>query len=280
MECSVRTGASVVLALAVACAQPPPRPASPAATSPGQEDATPIAPAASAREAATTDTPARPEVALPADWNSASRADFARSLDGWLPLDAGARLDERALATLARALGAGDETSVRAAVILGRSRDERAAEILLARLETRARSSSSAGDVVGAAAFARGLSSADAAARLVELCAGRTPHPVLDVRVECAISSLALGRDGAIPFLLALLREGTAQAAQRPDWTRLDPDDPRLLLLQDRAARALSDRAGIECTFRAQGSLASRESEIVRLANLMANLTRAREVRR
>jgi hypothetical protein len=92
------------------------------------------------------------------------------------------------------------------------------------------------------------------------------------VRVECAVASLALGNDGAIPFLLGLLREGTPAAVSRPDWTRLDADDQRLMRLQDRAARALCDRVGIECAFRAQASIAARQSEIVRISNLVANL--------
>jgi hypothetical protein len=239
-------------------------------------------PASPARQSSST-TAATPdavsvESALPADWASAPREAFAADVERWLPIDGSVRLDAPSIATLSRALWPSDETSVRAAVILGRTRDPRAGEVLLARLEARVPERPGmlfAGDVVAAAAFSRGAGAPDAGARLEALSAGPRAHPVLDVRVECAAAGLLLGRDGAIPLLLALLREGTPAQVQRPDWTRLDPDDERLLRLQDRAAAALSARVGVACAFRAHASVAVRESEIARLSNLTANRNRA-----
>ncbi len=218
------------------------------------------------------------EVALPADWSSTPRDAFAADLQRWLPIDGRIRLDAASIATLSRALRPSDENSVRAAVILGRTQDPRAGDVLLARLEARVPERPGmlfAGDVVAAAAFSSGASAPDAGARLEALSRGSGAHPVLDVRVECAAASLLLGRDGAIPFLLAFLREGTSAQDPRPDWTRLDFDDERLLRLQDRAARALSAHLGIACAFRAHASVAVRESEIARLSNLIANRGRA-----
>jgi len=217
---------------------------------------------------------ARGVVELPAEWETVSRERFAADMEAWPPAGTRVALQEEELVALRRALGAADESSVRAAVVLGRSDDPRADEILLTRLETRVvpREGSSAGDVVAAAALAEGALMRETGARLEVLASGPEPHPVLEVRLECATASLRMGRDGAVQFLLGLLREGTPQAMPRPDWTRLDPDDARLRRMQDRAARALSQRVGIECTFRAHASVAARESEIARLSNLLLNI--------
>jgi hypothetical protein len=264
--------------------------AAPAATQPPATTPTPQStPSASLQSSATTspagDAQSAPpraavpdapkEVALPADWATSSRESFTADLDRWLPVGGRVRLGADSIVVLSSALWPADETSVRAAAILGRTLDPRAAAALLTRLEARVPERPDilfAGDVVAASAFTCGTITPDAAARLEALAHAPKPHPVLDVRVECAVASLILGHDGAIPFLLAILREGTPAQDPRPDWTRLDPDDERLLRLQDRAARALSDRVGIECAFRAHASVAARESETARLANLVSNL--------
>lgn len=211
------------------------------------------------------------DVTLPAAWATATRTEFASSIAAWSRDESVKRLDDQALAVLARALGESNEISVRAAVILGNTRDARAGDVLLARLEARTPEGarSLAGDIVAAAAFSSSANARDAAVRLANLATGSTAHPVLDVRVECALASLHLGRDTAIPFLLDLLREGTTTAVAKPTWRRIDWDSQRCQDLQDRAAEALSARAGIECAFKAGAPLAVREHEIERLARLV-----------
>jgi hypothetical protein len=253
---------------------------SPQAPAPAQSSPTSPPPPATSADAHAPSTQARGdemphEIALPADWADLPREKFSADLDRWLPIGGRVRLDADSIATLGRALWPADEISVRAAAILGRTLDPRAGAVLLARLEARVPERPDilfAGDFVAASAFSCGMSTTDAGPRLEALARGPKAHPVLDVRVECAAASVFLGRDGALPFLLALLREGTPAQDPRPDWTRLDPDDERLLRLQDRAARVLSDRVGIQCAFRAHASIAARESETTRLANLVSNL--------
>lgn len=212
------------------------------------------------------------ELALPGDWTTMSRAAFARALDEWTAGVDVLRLNDSTLTQLAAALAASDEIAVRAAVVLGRSRDPRGGEALLVRLEQRVPegSRSLASDVVAAESFVGGAVARDAAARLETLARGATAHPVLDVRVSCAAASVALGRDGAIPFLLAVIREGTPNALVKPDWRRLDWGERRMQLLMDRAAKALSARAGIECVYRADAALSAREDEIVRLTRILS----------
>ena len=237
----------------------------------------PIVPA-SIREDATRSVARVDDVAvgvfeLPEGWRVLGREEFAVALEGWLDGKHAVRVEDRALVALEGALGSGDEVSVRAAAILARSLDPRAGEALLARLERRVDRlmESPAGDVVAAAAFSRGSTARDAAARLDALASGRTAHPVLEVRLECAASALVLGRDGAITFLLDLLREGTLFATAKPDWKRIDWTTPRLERVQRRAAVVLSARAGIPATYRVEASMAARQAEVTRLAQILGS---------
>ncbi|MBL8857559.1 MAG: hypothetical protein JNL28_03510 [Planctomycetes bacterium] len=211
------------------------------------------------------------ELRLPPNWSTLERAAFASALEEWTRDDVLLRFDDADLSALARALQASDESSVRAAVILGNTRDPRAFDRLATRLEARVPDNgrSVAGDVVAASACASVLTTRADGARLEALALGPDPHPVLEVRVECALTALYAGRDAGIPFLLDLLREGTAGAVRNPNWRRIDWNEPRLQRLQDRAARALSARAGIECEYRAGGSPTGRERALVRLAHIL-----------
>ncbi|HEV8114063.1 MAG TPA: hypothetical protein VGR31_14930 [Planctomycetota bacterium] len=220
-----------------------------------------------------------PLLALPADWSERSDLAFERALDGWLPPGEARRFGTEDLAVLERALAGGDVTAVRAAVLLARTRDARAGDALLARLERRVGvptglSGRDAADVVAAASF--GMHTAEpvdagrplatnAAARLVNLGAGRTPHPDFCVRVECARSALLLGRDEGIPFLLSVLRAGTTAGRVLTPEESLDD----LAWAQRRAAEALSHRAGTEPKFRPEASVSDRQAEAARLEALL-----------
>jgi hypothetical protein len=243
----------------------------------------PIAPASIREESSgpgsRSDDGAVEEFALPEGWRVLGREEFAVALEGWLDGKHAVRVEDRALVVLEGALGSGDESSVRAAAMLARSLDPRAGEALLARLERRVDepARSPAGDLVAAAAFSRGATARDAAARLEALASGRAAHPVLDVRLECAASALALGRDGSIAFLLDLLREGTSFATSKPDWKRIDWTTARLERAQRRAAAVLSARAGIQATYRVEASMAAREAEVTRLAQLLGSAGRPKK---
>ncbi len=239
------------------------------------------APAPGARDdpptAAAHPAPARPPPPplweLPSTWRGASDLAFERALDAWLPPGSAHRLSADDLATLTSALDAADRAdgraAVRAAVLLARTRDPRAGDALLARLEKRAAVPGATGedavDVVAACAFAEGTPGTNASARLAELAAGKRPHPDLCTRVECARSALALGRDGGIPFLLQVLR--TATTAGKP----LGADDSAadLAFAQIRAAEALAARAGTDVRFRPEASVKDREAEVTRLEKLL-----------
>lgn len=214
-----------------------------------------------------------PEVplwSLPARWREMSDLAFERAIDGWYSPAGPRRLAPADLAALETALDGGDGASVRAAVLLARTQDPRAGEVLLKRLEKRVaapsdRGGADAADVVAAAAFAQGLSAVNAAVRLASLGAGKRPHHDLAVRVECACSSLLLGRDEPIPYLLQLLRIGTSQGRT------LGPDDSpeEVAWVQARAAAALSARAGTDRRFLPEASVRDREQETARLESLL-----------
>jgi len=197
-----------------------------------------------------------------------SDLSFERTLEEWLPPGEWRTFSPADLETLGTALDAGERVALRAAVILGRSKDPEAAELLLVRLEKRAVERDPA-DVVAAAAladdFAPGASATNAAARLASLGAGRRPHPDPFVRVECARSALELGRDEGIPFLLQVLRAGTS-AGRKLDPGELAED---VAFLQTRAAAALSARAGTANRFRPEASVQEREAEAARLEALL-----------
>jgi hypothetical protein len=222
------------------------------------------------------EAPAEPsDFEAPAGWESQTDLAFERAIDGWLPAGEPRRVSEATLAELGGALSGGDVAAVRAAVMLGRARDPKADEVLLARLEERVstlpgQSERDAADVVAAAALAAGTRAREAAARLTGLAVGRRPHPSVCVRVECARSAIALGRDESIAGLLAVLREGTT--AGRVIGPDEDSDD--LAWAQVRAAEGLAARAGTTSRFRPEGSVADREAEAARLEGLLPSPTK------
>lgn len=206
------------------------------------------------------------ELDLPAGWAELSPSAFERWVELALPDGATTALAPLARAELRAALSGFDLRAVRAAVVLGRAGTPACGELLLARLEERAvgpERPSDAADVVAAAALAGIDGVRDGAARLEALAVGDEPHGDLEVRVECASSALALGRDAVIPFLLRVLRAGTpAGRADLQDW----PASNTLAWSKTRAAEALSARAGVPRTFQPDASFEAQAAETLELA--------------
>jgi len=210
---------------------------------------------------------------LPSDWSTAEPLVFERMALRNLPDGRVTALAPSTIQELAAALNAPPPLSVRAAVLLGRSRDPLAEEALLLRLERRVSSSArdhDAGDVVAAAALASFPSPRSRSARLLPLALASGsqadapgPHPDLEVRVEIAGTLLTVGEDAPLTFLLQVLRIDT--------WAgRADPRDfeagPTTAWARSRAARFLSLRAGLEPTYEADASIADRQREALLLA--------------
>ncbi len=204
----------------------------------------------------------------PENWATMELADFEELVLSNLPEDRVTPLPEETLKELAHALDEMDETSVRAAVILGRSATDKAGEVLLARLQRRVlgpERNSDAGDVVAAAALGR-FPRPERNWRIVRLVDGSHPHPDLEVRVECACTALAAGFDRVVPFLQKVVRIGTWIGEQdERDFAVSDTS----AWVRSRAAEALSARAGVPVTYRADAPIADREREILALEALL-----------
>jgi hypothetical protein len=154
--------------------------------------------------------------------------------------------------------------------MLARTLDPRAGEVLLVRLEQRVapppgESQRDAADVVAAAAFGAGMNARKAPGRLNALATGKRPHPALAVRVECARSAIALGRDDPIPYLLSVLRIGTTAGKVLGN----DENEYDVAWAQVRAAEALAERAGTKSRFLPERSMQEREQEASRLEALL-----------
>jgi hypothetical protein len=195
---------------------------------------------------------------------------FERDLAQWNPTLAAQQLAPGALQTLKEALRGMNEPAIRAALLLGHSRDSDAADALIARLEARVEGpdrDSDGADVVAAATLATWPVDERFSARLVELSSGARVHPDLEVRVECASSALARGRTEVIPFLFRVLRASTpAQREDPPDWT----PKPTMAWAKSRAATAISWHLGVPVEFRADASYDDQLAEIARLVELLA----------
>jgi hypothetical protein len=203
---------------------------------------------------------------LSGDWASLSPNAFEAWVTRELPEDVVTPFDQDTLRTLADALDRMDASSVRAAVLLGRSRYVSSASILIRRLEQRVlgpERNSDCGDAVAAAALARFPDPGRYAHRLVALATGRNPHPDLEVRVECAATALHAGHEAVIPFLLQVLRIGTwdGEKDQR-DFAV----SPTTAWARGRAAEALSLYAGLPLTYQIDGSIEHRQEEAAKLA--------------
>ncbi len=246
-------------ALISACAAHTPHadlPAEPVAT--GIEEPR-AAPAVVSRPEA--DAPRR-ELALPRGWDSLSTTAFEDVLERWNPSREPGRLDALALDELRAALESPSPRSLRAVLLLSASGALEALEVLRARLERRIRTGDPdipAVDVAAAAALGRAPDPSTAlASALEELAIGRRPHPVLAVRVECAVSSLALGRDGVVDFLIAVLLEGTPAARERGGSAHGAASIDELVFAQWRASTALAHRAVIDNPYRPEASAVDR----------------------
>jgi hypothetical protein len=244
------TVAVSVIAFAAACSSAPADPSDPEVRSPGLE---------------------RESSELPEGWEYSPPSSFERLVSEFTPGGSNIVWSSAALESLTRILDQPDGTAVRAAVLLAHSDADRATRILMERLEQRVPSVSrslDAGDLVAAAALAQRGADLDVPARLEALASGPRPHPGLEVRVECARSALIAGRDAVVPFLVRVLRAGTPAEAQDPgDWERVET----LFWAKSRAARALSDRAGVDLAFRPDGSYAHQIEEAARLERLLTD---------
>lgn len=201
---------------------------------------------------------------LPTDWREVSVPEFEKRAALFGPQT----LSESALAELAAALATEDLANVRAAVLLTRSRDPRAKEAILIRLEERILGSTreaDAGDVVGAAALTDWELTTHELDRLERLAFGGAPHPDVEVRTEIACTLVRGGRKSAVPFLLRVLREGTLAQDEQVEWER----KPQMAWAKSRAAEALSEVAGVECTYQEDGAFREMAEEAARLELLL-----------
>ena len=84
----------------------------------------------------------------------------------------------------------------------------------------------------------------------------------MPTRGECAAAALVAGRDEVVDFLLAVLASQTPeQVLHPPDWET----KRTMAWAKHRAARALSRRAGVPCTFRPDGSYEHQRTERLQL---------------
>lgn len=217
-----------------------------------------------------TSAPPRPtalaaERDLPSRWGTLPAWDFEQLVATLEP----APWSDAARGSLAFALLADDPRSVRAAVLLAYG-DEASAELLLEHLEAREAEPERAGDAaeVVAAASLRRFANDERRERLVALAIGPSPHPDLEVRVECGALALELGAREVTPFLVRVLRAGTPAELEDPyDW----PPQATMAWVKGRASDALSRVAEIENPFDPDASWAA---QIV-AANLLSEAVQA-----
>ena len=213
--------------------------------------------------------PLGPLLTLPADLDTMSPAAFEEWVARELPEGRATPIEKPSLHALAAALDCMDLTSVRAAVILGRSLHAANASVLIRRLEQRAlgpERQSDCGDCVAAVALARFPASQVYARRMLPLAVGPRPHPDLEVRVECAATALAGGYEEVIPFLLQVLRIDTWDGQKD---ARDFAVSPTTVWARGRAAEALSLHAGVPLTYQPDGSIEHRQREAARLQELL-----------
>jgi len=211
-----------------------------------------------------------PRMPLPVDWDTVEPRAFEELLAESFPPGGIVYFDRAGRLALVEALDRMDAVSVRAALLFAHSRHPKSAGRLLRRLQEREQSpdrGGDAGDIVAAAALPRFPNAAELYRdELRALAVGRKAHPDLEVRVECAVSAMALGDDAPIPFLLQVLRIDTF--AGRSGVRDFETDE-HTAWARGRAAHALSLRAGVPVDYRTDGSIADREREAARLERLL-----------
>ncbi|MCK6444809.1 MAG: hypothetical protein L6Q99_00300 [Planctomycetes bacterium] len=229
----------------------------------------PLADLAARAAAEPDDAPVRPATfVLDTAWREMSLERFERWVQDALPGVEPVEVAKPDRAELKRALAAMDGSSVRAAVILARTRDPLCYEILLSRLEDRIEGperASDAGDVIAAAALGRLRNVRELGKRLEDLVVGANVHPDLEVRVECAAALLEYKRTRGIGFLLRVLREATPAAdPTKRDWN----PTPHMAWPKSRAATALAKFLGVPNEFRPDGSVAHQMEVAAQLEEL------------
>ena len=192
-------------------------------------------------------------------WQDLSSLAFERwLLEEWTPGHSG-ELSQADFDDLSIGLTQGPRVATRAALMLAHSADPRAVDRLLDQLEQRTAHEGRAddsGDCTAAAALGRIASADQAGDRLVALAMGERPHPDLEVRTECALAALELGRRDVIPYLLRVLRIDTPSAEREGRLTNSETTAwPR-----GRAAKALHDLAGLPYFERTDASVGEREA--------------------
>lgn len=207
-----------------------------------------------------------PLAELPPDWRTMSEPAFEAFALSREPSE----LSDSTLAALANELASESTTAVRAAVLLARSRDARAREVILRRLEERVLGSTreaDAGDCVAAASLRDWKLESAELDRIAPLVQSDRPHPDVEVRTElAAVLAFAEDRRG-VPFLLRVLREGTLAQDEAVEWER----KPQMAWSKSRAAEALSALAGVECVYQEDGSFEAMEREAARLEALLTD---------
>ncbi len=211
-----------------------------------------------------------PELPVFEDWRETPRVSFEQALKTWNPSLSQRSLTPEDKVSLSLALSGLDEAAMRAALLLAHSRDPQAAKLLLTRLEERvegAERNSDGADVVAAASLAAWPEGGRYASALSDLSIGESPHPDLEVRVECASAALARGRTETCGFLLRVLRAGTpAEELELQDWTPKDT----MAWAKSRSATALSRHLGVPVRFRADASYQDQLREITAIESLLA----------
>ena len=213
--------------------------------------------------------PLGPVLTLPEDWDTMPPAAFEEWVVRELPESRATPIEKPSLHALAAALDSMDLSSVRAAVILGRSLHAANASVLIRRLERRVpgpERHSDCGDCLAAVALARFPDPQLYARRMLPLAVGPRPHPDLEVRVECAATALYAGYEQVIPFLLQVLRIDTWEGQED---ARDFAVSPTTAWARGRAAEALSLHAGVPLTYQPDGSIEHRQREATRLEELL-----------
>ncbi len=192
-------------------------------------------------------------------WRTLSSLAFERwLLEEWTP-GRSADLSPADFDELSTSLDQDPRTATRAALMFAHSADPRAVDRLLVQLEKRnlhEERADDSGDCTAAAALGRIATPDQAGDRLVALAMGAAPHPDLEVRTECALAALELGRRDVVPFLLRVLRIDTPSAEREGRLTHSETTAwPR-----GRAAKALHDLAGRPYFERTDASVDEREA--------------------